>query len=260
MADKALIFDGLNNHVACGDFRPITVYTAECWIKANALSGSGDHDIYGFTIMASAYSGLGYPLWLTVRGTEVRLWAFETTPGTGGWRQTTGANLTTTDWFYIVATAIKGGATKIYVNGAEKLSFTNDGEKDWTSIFTIGDLRPDRKMCFDGIIDEIRISDTVRTPGEILTNWNNGNGKRLEVDEYTIALWHMDEGEGDIIYDETTNHNDGSRVGPSWVDGFPFLAPPLKKYTIELNSMDFPLQLVKKGVAQELRSKIVEVE
>lgn len=40
-----------------------------------------------------------------------------------------------------------------------------------------------------------------------------------EVDEYTIALWHMNEGSGNIIYDETSNNNDGLINGANWTDG-----------------------------------------
>jgi len=154
--DGALDFDGSNDCVSCGDLRPITEYTAEAWIKADNLTGSGDQNTYGFTIMASAHSGQGYPLWLTVgkgSATEVTLRAFESST-TG--HTTTNANLNTVDWFHIAATAIKGSTAKVYVNGVEKLSFTA-GNTNWTDIFTIGDLRPHRRICFDGTIDNIRI-------------------------------------------------------------------------------------------------------
>ena len=165
--------DFSSDHISCGDLGIGNSYTAECWIKADTLTGSGDYDTYGFTIMASAVSGQGYPLWLAVRGTEVRLWAYESTPGTGGWRQTTGAGLNTTDEFYIAAIATHSSTTKVYVNGVEKLSFTNDGDVNWTNIFTLGDLRPDRAIYFDGIIDESRISNVVRSADWIKTCYNN---------------------------------------------------------------------------------------
>jgi len=169
--DRAQDFS--SDHISCGDLGIGDSYTAECWIKADTLTGTGDYDTYGFTVMASAVSGQGYPLWLTVRGTEVRLWAYETTPGTGGWRETTGAGLNTTGDFHIVATAIRSSTTKVYVNGVERLSFTNDGEVSWTNIFTIGDLRPNRAIYFDGTIDEVRISDIARDADWIETSYNN---------------------------------------------------------------------------------------
>jgi len=125
--------------------------------------------------MASAAGGGGYPLWIAARDTEVRLWAYESSSATG-WRQTTGANLTTGTWFHIAATAIKSGATKVYVNGIEKLSFTNDGEVNWTNIFTIGDLRPNRLIAFDGLIDDVRIYNYARTAEQIYNDYKNTHG------------------------------------------------------------------------------------
>jgi len=69
--------DFSSDHVSCGELGIGNSYTAECWIKADTLVGSGDQNTYGFTVMASSVLGQGYPLWLTVRGTEVRLWAYE---------------------------------------------------------------------------------------------------------------------------------------------------------------------------------------
>jgi hypothetical protein len=167
--------DFSSDYISCGSLAIADNYTAECWINADNLTGSGDQDTYGFTIMASAVSGEGYPLWLAARDTEIRLWAYESTPSVGGWRQTTGANLTTGNWFHIVATAIKTGDTKVFVNGVEKLSFTNDGESNWTNIFTLGDLRPARAIYFDGAIEEVRISDSIRSANWIKTSYNNQN-------------------------------------------------------------------------------------
>lgn len=169
--DGALEFDGNNDCVSCGDLRPITAYTAAAWIKADNLAGSGDQNTYGFTIMASAHSGQGYPLWLTVGkggATEVTLRAFESST-TG--HTTTNANLNTVDWFHIVATAIKGSTAKVYVNGIEKLSFTAS-TTNWTDTFTIGDLRPNRLICFDGTIDDVRIYNRALSADEITALYN----------------------------------------------------------------------------------------
>jgi len=71
---------------------------------------------------------------------------------------------------------------------------------------------------FNGMMDEVRVSSKVRSQAEITAAWNNGNGRSFEVDGDTVALWHMDEGEGSIIYDESANDNDASITGASWVD------------------------------------------
>ncbi len=166
--------DFSSDQISCGDLRPITAYTAECWIKTDSLSGSGDQNTYGFTIMASAHSGQGYPLWLTVGkggSSEVTSRAF-TSSVTGS--NTVGANLNTVDKFHIVATATISSTAKVYVNSVEKLSFTA-GSTSFTDIFTIGDLRPGRAIYFDGMIDEVRMSDIVRSDSWINASFRNQN-------------------------------------------------------------------------------------
>ncbi len=74
----------------------------------------------------------------------------------------------------------------------------------------------------DGKIAQVRISNIVRTLEEITANWNGGKGRKFELDEHTVGLWHMDEGSGNTIYDETDNHNDGTIQGAGWVEGFGF--------------------------------------
>ena len=44
--------------------------------------------------------------------------------------------------------------------------------------------------------------------------------QEYEVDENTIALWHFNEGNGTILYDETNNSNDGVIQGATWTDGY----------------------------------------
>jgi hypothetical protein len=48
------------------------------------------------------------------------------------------------------------------------------------------------------------------------------------VDNYTLALWHFNEGQGQVVHDESSHHNDGTLGStseaedsdPSWVSGF----------------------------------------
>ena len=44
--------------------------------------------------------------------------------------------------------------------------------------------------------------------------------KPLEVDNQTVALWHFDEGTGSMVFDATTNNNDGTfQYSPTWTTG-----------------------------------------
>jgi len=65
---------------------------------------------------------------------------------------------------------------------------------------------------YAGVIDELRISSTVRYAGSFTP------ATRHEPDEYTVALYHFDEGEGDVIRDSSSNGHHGTVMGGArWV-------------------------------------------
>ena len=64
---------------------------------------------------------------------------------------------------------------------------------------------------FPGIIDEVRISNTARYTKDFTPV------KRFKTDEHTMALYHFDEGKGDVLKDSSGNGHDGKIVGAKWV-------------------------------------------
>lgn len=154
---------GGTNDISHGNFGAITSFTASAWVNADTMTGSGDYNTYGYTVFASSLNGTArYPLWMTLRQGEIRLWAFESDP-TGGYHETSNAGMATDTWYHITATAVSGSSTKVFLDGDEILSFTNDADVGWSTIFTVGDLRPARGINFDGEIDEVRFSSAVRS-------------------------------------------------------------------------------------------------
>ncbi len=82
---------------------------------------------------------------------------------------------------------------------------------------------------FSGVIDEIRISKTARyykafTPAP-----------RFQSDSDTVALYHFDEGTGDILRDASGNGHDGKIVGAKWMraDATPLLAQTLNPTRVD---------------------------
>jgi outer membrane protein assembly factor BamB len=64
--------------------------------------------------------------------------------------------------------------------------------------------------------------DQVVDEGEVVQfNGSGSFGSRdgQSLDSNIVALWHMNESTGNVIYDETDNHNDGTIHGASWVGG-----------------------------------------
>lgn len=64
---------------------------------------------------------------------------------------------------------------------------------------------------FQGIIDEVRISSNCRYTQDYKPV------DRLEPDEQTLGLYHLDEGEGEIARDSSGNGRDGKVVNAQWI-------------------------------------------
>ncbi|QDU28866.1 Serine/threonine-protein kinase PknB [Anatilimnocola aggregata] len=64
---------------------------------------------------------------------------------------------------------------------------------------------------FAGILDEVRISKTARYTADFLPDAN------FTPDAETIALYHFDEGIGDVLKDSSSNNHHGKIVGAEWV-------------------------------------------
>ncbi|QDT24390.1 protein kinase domain-containing protein [Gimesia chilikensis] len=64
---------------------------------------------------------------------------------------------------------------------------------------------------FKGTIDEVRISNIARYTEDFTPT------KRFENDKNTMALYHFDEGSGDVLKDLSGNGHDGKIVGTKWV-------------------------------------------
>ncbi len=64
---------------------------------------------------------------------------------------------------------------------------------------------------FTGTIDEVRISKTARYTQDYAPT------PRLEADADTLALYHFDEGSGDVLRDSSGNGRNGKIVGAKWV-------------------------------------------
>lgn len=70
-------------------------------------------------------------------------------------------------WHHIAVTAVSGKDSVIYVNGVEKARGKNKGSATTTSTIYIGDLRVDRKISFNGIMDEVIFFNAVLSQADI---------------------------------------------------------------------------------------------
>jgi len=227
MTQKCLSFDGIDDYVNCGSDSSIDNIwdgggTFAAWINfaSDGQGNSGrviDKDKWRLYIRWEQGGMCQLALFVT----------FDTTSGM--WRSTT-RDVAINQWHFVVITYNADSADNdpiIYVDGDVE-AVTEDSTPEGTRTSDAGESLylgniSSGIRTFDGLIDEARISNKIRTATEISDIWNNGNGVQFEVDANTAALWHMNEGEGSTIYDETDNDNDGSITGASWADGYDFL-------------------------------------
>jgi hypothetical protein len=148
-----------------------TIYTVTAWINpADLLYVGHEASTYGGAIMASSGGSGDYPLWLTVYGTEIRIASWE---GSITLTPTSGSNLHVNNWYFISAVGVKGGNTSVYVNGINRLSYTNHGQLNWANEFCIGDVRLNRNISFNGLIDDVRIYNRALSQQEITLLYNS---------------------------------------------------------------------------------------
>ena len=134
---------------------------------------------------------------------------------------------------YHIALLFSDGVQEIYINGkkqktllyktqngstsktTEKISLSTDANrlKQPTGIGAGNDLsaKLNYKRFFKGTIDEVRISNIARYTKDFTP------ASRFENDEHTMALYHFDEGSGDLLKDSSGNGHDGKIVGARWV-------------------------------------------
>ena len=108
-----------------------------------------------------------------------------------------------------------GKSLRFYVDGVlqhSPASFVQSHPPNRHASVAIGKARSQLgSPGFHGIIDEVRISNTARYSEDFTPQ------RRFEPDEHTMALYHFDEGSGDVLKDASGNGHDGKIVGAKWV-------------------------------------------
>jgi len=233
----ALDFDGSNDHVDCGNddsLMPESAITVEAWINADVWRtdawrgtivektewiwrGNRWRNL-GFVLRAGRNSWESFGRAEFMIGNERQYWVSAVTP----------QNLNEDQWYHI-AGVYDGNNVKVYVDGVLQDSRDDDADPGIAPSnidLWIGDsaFEPYNRE-FNGIIDEVRIWNYGKTQAEIQETM----AEILEGNEPGLAgYWRFDEGTGNMAYDSTANHNDGSLVGmPDWTT----VVPDVHNYT-----------------------------
>ena len=78
------------------------------------------------------------------------------------------------------------------------------GPADWLLTIGNGCVCPDSFEGFHGYIDEVRISSISRYEADFEPQ------HQFTTDEFTVGLWHFDEGQGTVVADASDHENDGT--------------------------------------------------
>ena len=219
---SALEFNGANSRVVIEDSPTLNLvddFTIECWIKPYSY---GEVPGYGLGRIADkSYISLflvnGYVnyvdacLSVTLKhedNSQTKIYTDENT-------------IALNTWQHIALVFKADDVTGLYIDGAEQainVISTGSGpvKENTFNDLLIGNVSHGA-WTFDGVIDELRIWDHVRTEQEILEN----RFKELSGDENGfLGYWKMDEGNGTILLDGS-GQNEGAIEESYYVSGYP---------------------------------------
>lgn len=216
----AIDFDGSDDYVDVGNKPSLTTgitnaLTAEAWVKAGALNQGSGHRI------AAAQYGGGSNGWIfrTSQSGNGRFWPHVNVGGT--WYVIDGPVIPIDEWTHIALT-YDGETLLGYINGVLIGQNTNpSGNLVLSGQTTIGASLSEPNN-FDGLIDEVRVWNIVRSQAEIQATMKT----ELKGDEPGLAgYWRCNEGGGTVVKDKTANLNNGTIIGGAgYTTDVPFAA------------------------------------
>ncbi|MFC2107218.1 LamG domain-containing protein, partial [Bacteroidota bacterium] len=226
--NNALDFDGTDDYVEVAYNAALnpTDFTVEAWVKTNNASATQ-------SVFSSREEFKGYTMYLS--GGDV---VFQTGNGLS-WDDLAAGYTVTTDWTHIALVYTASSTTKtIYINGVEKTSTTDKTySKNETYRQLIGAGEPEsvgQDFYFNGVIDELRIWDDIRTVTEIRANMY----QELTTTTNLVAYYKLNSSSGTTAIDSkgsNTGTLDGSMTDTDWVTSSAFFGP---KNCIDFNTND----------------------
>ena len=200
----SLSFDGVNDYVQIinpANF-PTTAFSLEMWIKSDNTSKSGTPFSY-----ASSQSDNTLLLY-NIRNLSIYL---------GGQHKGTGVSFNSGVFHHLAVTwNSSNGLTKLYKDGnmvwtgniASGLSLQSGGSLIFAQEQDNIGGGFDQNQAFDGIMDEVRIWNDVRSQAEIQDYMYSELGAEAGL----VGYWNFNEGSGTTVTDLSGNSNNGSIV------------------------------------------------
>jgi hypothetical protein len=162
------VFDGNNDYINCGHDSSLSItgaITLESWIYYSGVS----NPIYPPDAISKSTTKTGYGIQVdTASGTFLRA-------GTGAWYDSPQYPQSTNTWYHVVG-VYDGSYLRLYINGAE-ISPATSYTKGFTanSADALMGKHYDNTGFINGHLDEIRVSNVIRTSTWISTEYANHN-------------------------------------------------------------------------------------
>lgn len=216
---NAIKFDGIDDYVDFGNrsvLRFQSNFTIEAWINPAEERG---YPLAFMNLSENVKNGYGFGY----KNGKLRFLIQPLSMPVEEWSELPGANLPLNEWSHVAA-SYDGKIVKFYLNGVltdSKTISTNVQSITWSALPTglyagrYMATTPSEASYFKGIIDDIRLWKTVRTPNEIA---NNYRAKLIGSEANLVAYWNFNEGEGLVTHGLGSNSYDGNlKNGPVWV-------------------------------------------
>ena len=183
---QAQDFDGTDDYISPGAITVGDNGTIELWMSNDDLAQASG------VVSNLGYETLGDAVHFSVSGGNVDIRTYNDSSIVG--RATaTNANigLTLSTWFHLGGTWADGQNLKLYGNGEEPseyyLQFAGGSGLAWTNALYLGGWAYDSER-YEGKLDEVRISNVVRTAAWIKATYNTGNDSLLTYGSEEIGV------------------------------------------------------------------------
>ncbi|MFC1649698.1 LamG-like jellyroll fold domain-containing protein [Patescibacteria group bacterium] len=201
---SGLDFDGSNEYTVTGTSTVIDSIlsgddaTVCMWAKTDDTA-QDNQTFFSFYVDA----GNDYLIYRNSSGT-LAVWEHHNGPQS---TDTTAALITDTDWHHL-CWGIEGTSSYIYLDGKYEDTLVLDASLNdivGNAVIYHGERRSTTGLGFDGILDDIRLYDYIRTPAQIAYDYNRGA---------PVGWWRLDECQGAVANDAGSGGNNGT-ITPS---------------------------------------------
>ncbi len=217
VGNYALLFDGSNDYVNCGNDSSLQItgnqITLEAWINASQWTS----EVWNGCILNKEQNGGGNDNGYMLRSGKNGTLNFNL--GSGSWNEINSASgaMSTNKWYHIAGT-YDGTTMRSYIDGQQVASSSkNFNIKNAVGVdLYIGDSQKNSGRVFDGMIDEVRIWNVARSQEQLQKTMDDSLSEEyyITADSGLTAYWRFNENEGQFSTDLTINSNN-ARLGSS---------------------------------------------